>query len=163
MGDSLRIRKAPIYMIEPNWELGLPLTLDPSQGRFGGMTSSFVIVNFPVLAWHNRLLYFFLLLPVKPAMPVARVNLILVNGTTCRIAFVAALITHIDGITTNALALLIIVWKDWGLGVLASTIGWNPRFNIIFIHLRRSLQNVGDAESLVYLPFRYMNQDSHRQ
>lgn len=27
-------------MIELNIELGLPLTLDPSRGRFGGMTSS---------------------------------------------------------------------------------------------------------------------------
>ena len=36
-------------------------------------------------------------------------------------------------------------------------------FNIQFIHLHRNLQNVGDVESLVYLPFRYMNQDNHRQ
>ncbi|PMC45558.1 hypothetical protein CJ214_00810 [Peptoniphilus lacrimalis] len=34
---------------------GAPLTLDPSRGRFGGMTSSFAIVNFPVFYYANAI------------------------------------------------------------------------------------------------------------
>lgn len=60
-------------------------------------------------------------------MPAARVNPMPANGT-CRITFVTAVIAQIAEIIPNTLVLLIIVWKDWGLGVLASTVGWNPRF-----------------------------------
>lgn len=65
----------------------------------------------------NMLLYFSLLLPVKPAdrpaIPAARVNPMPANGT-CRITFVAAVIAQMAEIMPNTLVLLIIVWKDWG-------------------------------------------------
>ncbi|EPI54052.1 hypothetical protein [Gardnerella vaginalis] len=61
------------------------------------------------------LLYFSLLLPVKPAdkpaMPAAKVNPIPANGT-CRTTFVAAVIAQTAEIMPNTLVLLIIVWED---------------------------------------------------
>lgn len=43
------------HMIELNVELGLPLPLNLVTSWFGGMTSSFVIVNFPVFYYSNAI------------------------------------------------------------------------------------------------------------
>ena len=51
--SSTRRCKNPYDKIE--LRAGAPLTLDPSRGRFGGMTSSFAIADFPVFYYANAI------------------------------------------------------------------------------------------------------------